>query len=403
MRDLNADAGAADGPDVSDRPRILAVDDESLGVDLLRRTLRPLADVDVAMSGEEGWERFQQVEYDLVLSDQRMPGLSGVELLARVADRDPHVGRILLTGYSELHATVDAINLGRVHAYLHKPCPPEVLKGSVDSVLERVTLARDNTHLLGKLRERNHALERALEELRETQQRAVEAERLSAIGQMIATIVHDFRSPVAIIGSAGRELAREDAGLTDEYAESAARIVDESGRMARMCAELLEVTRSSTGTVERVDDDLDDVVDAALASVAEDAGRAGVELRLDLASGVRMPIDEDRLRRALLNLAHNAIEAMPEGGRLEVSTVLEGDAAVVTVRDTGEGIPDAIVDRLFEPFVTSGKRNGSGLGLAIAKKVVEEHGGRIELVKPEGGGTAFELHLPIACTPGSSD
>ncbi|NNL65611.1 MAG: hybrid sensor histidine kinase/response regulator [Myxococcales bacterium] len=378
-----------------DRPRLLAVDDERQGVALLSRSLRRLGEVHPATSGEEAWALLEQQDFDLVVSDQRMPGMSGVELLARVAERDAHVGRILLTGYADVHATVDAINDGQVHAYLHKPCPPEVLVGTVKSVLERVELARENVRLVGQLRERNHALETALGELRASQQRAIEAERLSAIGSMIATIVHDFRSPVAIVGSAGRELAAAADRLPDDLAACASQIVEEGDRMARMGSELLEVTRASTGSVARVEDALDDVVEAALIGLTEEASRAGVELRTDLGSGARLAIDEDRLRRALLNLGFNAIEAMPEGGLLEVTSLCEAGDAIVSIRDTGCGIPDEIRERLFEPFVTAGKRNGSGLGLAIVKKIVEEHGGRVEVGKAEGGGTRFELHFPV--------
>ena len=376
-----------------DRPRLLAVDDEVQGVELLARSLRRMGDVHKATSGEEAWAQLEQSDFDLVISDQRMPGMSGVELLARVAERDAHVGRILLTGYADVHATVDAINDGQIHAYLHKPCPPEVLVGTVKSVLERVELARENVRLVGQLRERNHALETAFGELRSSQQRAIEAERLSAIGSMIATIVHDFRGPVAIVGSAGRELAA--AALPEELAACASQIVEESDRMGRMGRELLEITRASKGSVERVEDALDDVVEAALIGLSEEASRAGVELRTDLGSGARLAIDEDRMRRALLNLGFNAIEAMPDGGLLEITSLCEGGTAIVSIRDTGTGIPDTIREKLFEPFVTSGKRNGSGLGLAIVKKIVEEHGGRVEVAKAEGGGTRFELHFPI--------
>ena len=128
-------------------PSILVVDDEVHGAELLQRTLRGHANVETATSADEAWEIFERGHFDLVISDQRMPGLSGVELLGRIADRDDTIGRILLTGYSDLAATVEAINLGRVHAYLHKPCSPPEIRATVFGVLDRVRLTRENSSL----------------------------------------------------------------------------------------------------------------------------------------------------------------------------------------------------------------------------------------------------------------
>ncbi len=129
------------------RARILAVDDEQRGVELVKRVLRRIADVDTAMSGEEGWELFQSSDFDLVISDQRMPGISGVDLLANIAEASADTGRILLTGYADTVDTVAAINRAQVHAYLSKPCPPDQLSVTVGSVLERVKTLRENRRL----------------------------------------------------------------------------------------------------------------------------------------------------------------------------------------------------------------------------------------------------------------
>ncbi len=119
--------------------RILVVDDESRGVELLVRTLRGMGEVVTADSADAGWEILQARErFDLIVTDQRMPGMSGIELLSRVAEATPDTGRILLTGYTDLEATLDAINRGQVHAYLTKPCTPPEVQAAVREVLERV-------------------------------------------------------------------------------------------------------------------------------------------------------------------------------------------------------------------------------------------------------------------------
>ncbi len=378
--------------------RILVVDDEPRGVELLARCLQALGPVARASSGEEAWTLACDADLDLVVTDQRMPGMSGVELLTRIAARSPGTGRILITGYTDLESTVDAINRGRVHAYLTKPCAPEELQLAARSVLEKVGLARDNDRLVSDLSAANRELQRTLDSLARAQQRVLDTERLAAIGRMIAMIVHDLRGPLTAILSASGELQRNTPGDPEAPAPGALarEIRGEAERMQRMCADLLDVTRASQRSGERVEEELDAVVESALAQIVDDASRAAVELELDLASGARVLVDEDGVGRALRNLCANALEAMPEGGVLRVSTSREEDAALVCVADTGVGIPAEIQDRVFEPFVTARKKGGTGLGLAIVKKVVDDHGGTIAVSKAEGGGTAFVLRLPLA-------
>ncbi len=375
--------------------RILAVDDEVRGVELLQRALRRIGRVDAATSGQQAWEMFQATAYQLVLSDQRMPGMKGVELLARVADSEPHCGRMLVTGYADLESTIEAINSGRVHAYVAKPCDPRDLRARVRGVLERVLLARENQRLLGLLQRRNADLSRTLRELREAQSRMVCAEQLAAVGRTVSMIVHDLRGPVAVLRSSGGMLARQAAELPpEEIQELAGEILDEAEGLERMCAHLRE-TGPSGDRGDRQPGNVGDVAMAAAGVVAEAAALQGVRVELDLRDAEdEIPLDRAALRRALVNLMYNAIEAMPDGGELRIETRRDGEAVRVAVLDTGPGVPEELRERLFEPFVTAGKPKGTGLGLAVVQQVAEDHGGRVELAKAEGGGAAFHVLLP---------
>jgi signal transduction histidine kinase len=378
------------------RPSILVVDDERRAVELLARTLRSEGRVETAATGDAAWARAQEAAFDVVISDQRMPGMTGVELFRLLAERDEHVGRILLTGYTDLEASVDAINRGRVHAYLHKPCAPDDVRLTVRAVLDRVRLARENARLVGELSEKNRELERTFTSLHVAQRRVLNSERLAAIGRLIAVIAHDLRTPLSVVRAAGGELVRESAALGHAaLGELGREVLAETDAMQRMCSELLEVTRVSEGSLRLVHSELDAVIAAAIAPLASLAAHHGVVVDMDLASRASLPLDADRLQRALRNLVQNACEAMPEGGRLHVESRREGDFATIRVIDNGPGIPEEIADRLFEPFVTAGKRNGSGLGLAVVRKVLDDHGGSVAATKPEGGGAAFELRLPL--------
>jgi DNA-binding NtrC family response regulator len=142
--------------------QILVVDDEPRGAELMARTLRRFGSVERAESAEAAWELIQESRFDLVISDQRMPKMSGVELLTRVADLDDSIGRVLITAYSDLKAATDAINRGRVHAYLPKPCLPDKLRDCADAVLKRTQQGRETASLLTELAEKNRKLAEAV-------------------------------------------------------------------------------------------------------------------------------------------------------------------------------------------------------------------------------------------------
>ena len=135
----------------------------------------------------------------------------------------------------------------------------------------------------------------------------------------------------------------------------------------------------------------------------EEAVRAGlagskapIELAFDVSPGLpAVAVDAGLVRQAVINVALNAIQAMPRGGRLRVRTSAADGLATVEVTDTGPGIPDALRERVFEPFFTT-KTSGTGLGLAIVKHVVEVHGGGVDVGPAPGGGTRFVLRFPLA-------
>jgi signal transduction histidine kinase len=122
--------------------------------------------------------------------------------------------------------------------------------------------------------------------------------------------------------------------------------------------------------------------------------RSRVDLRVVTGYTGAARFDENKMKRAILNLARNALDAMPDDGRFTLSVDREGDEVVFRATDTGPGIPDAIADKLFESFVSAGKKNGTGLGLAIVKKIVEEHGGAVTFKTKAGRGTTFEVRIP---------
>jgi len=216
-------------------------------------------------------------------------------------------------------------------------------------------------------------------------------ERLTSIGRLLSQVIHDFKTPMTVISGYVQLMADADDRTTrQEFSELVLRQFDVLGAMQR---EVLEFARGETRIfVRRV------YVKKFLAELESqirlEIGTQPVELEVRVDSKLVARFDEGRVARALHNLARNALEAMGErGGRLTLGAVLSGPDLVMTVADTGPGIPKEIESRMFQSFVTLGKRSGTGLGLAIVKKIVEEHGGHIEVHSSNAGAT-FELTFP---------
>lgn len=373
--------------------RILAVDDEPRNLDAIRRALRPLGKVETATSGDEAWASFQQRPADMVVSDQRMPGTTGVELLARVAEARPRCGRVLVTAYSDMEATVDAINLGRIHCFIKKPYKPQEIHERVRSLGEQLELERESERLTEELAARNCALQHAIGSLRSEGARGQRIERPEELVRELTRLDGDYRKALARIADLTDQLRSEGGNHSPSHVvDLAGGAFDETQQLIRLHNRVFQVTRG--GVIEEVSG-LDELVTGTVARVGDDAAEADIEIQLDLGLASSVPLEPERFGSALEHLLRNALEAMPGGGRLCVTTRPEGEHAVISVADTGPGVPDEIRGRVFEPYVTAGKPRANGLGLSLVRRVVEEHAGQVELESGPEGGALFRVRLPL--------
>jgi signal transduction histidine kinase len=238
------------------------------------------------------------------------------------------------------------------------------------------------------------------------QKELIASERLAALGTMAGMLVHDFRGPMTVIRGYAETL-QGPALPEDEVAARAGLIIEAVDRLERMTTETLDFARGAERLVLRPVPVALLLIDLA-AGLEEELPGLDVVQDFDLPRGLRTRLDVDKLRRAISNVAANARDAMGGAGRLHLRARLEprkgpdgpADALVLVFADEGPGVAPEIRDRLFQPFVTSGKKGGTGLGLAVARRFVADHGGSLELWDgpPIARGAHLRLVLPLVST-----
>ena len=256
----------------------------------------------------------------------------------------------------------------------------------LETLLAQAAISLENARLYDDLRQE---LERVRTEL-------VRGERLSALGQLTATVAHEIRNPLGTVRAAvfaiGDAIARDELHRVERAQRLAERNIVRCDSIIR---ELLDYVRERPLNLDLVyvDTWLDVLLDEQ--AVLKDESIVCVR---ELNSGVRVPLDRDSFQRAVINVVDNGVEALKgeasRGNQLTVSTRVSGDRFEIRVSDTGCGIPGDVMDRIFEPLFST-KTSGVGLGLSIVKNIMQQHGGGIEIQSQAGEGSTVTLWLPL--------
>jgi len=378
-----------------DSPAVLYVDDEPINLRVFEANFRDRFRVLTCQVPTDALTILanRTPEIGVLISDQRMPELTGVELLERANEIAPDVIRMVITAYSDVQAVIDAVNRGRVTRYFVKPWIKEDLLAALEDAMR-----------IYQLQSR----------LREIEARMLRSERLAAIGQVSAGIAHELMNPVAYMSQniealRGElevlsrflvpRLEKERDPAVEQTLEELPRILNDIETGSKHIRQVALGIRAHARTEEeKAEADLADV-----AGFAAKLARSEVKQRSKLVvegPPVKVIGGTVKLCQILLNLMVNAAQSLEGTGRdgiIRVSWEVDGDRVRLVVKDNGCGIPEELQAKVFEPlFTTKPAGVGTGLGLSICRELVEQMDGQIELHSTVGVGTSVELTLKKA-------
>ncbi len=388
------------------RHTLLIVDDEPDVLESLRHLFHRTYRVLTAEAGAPALAILEREDVHVILSDQRMPAMSGDVFLAQARHLKPDAVRMLFTGYADIQAVINAVNEGRIFRYILKPWDPAELEGVIRQAVEQYELLADRRRLIEQLQQANAQLTGANQEL---------AEANTLKKAFIEVASHEFNTPITLVLGLSELLKLLNPDRDPREREVVDRIAGSARQLGRLVANTLTLMRAEDfrHALRREP--------VALAGLLEDvAGRVepfvaarGQSFEVDLAADLGVfEVDTVKIGDAVLNLLTNAIKFTPDGGRIALSARLCGpDEAEIVVQDRGIGVEPRALRRMFQPFFTefdpsrhsSGdfgfQKRGLGLGLSIVRQFVELHGGGVSAESTPGEGTRMTIRLPRGSFP----
>jgi signal transduction histidine kinase len=389
--------------DSNRRHSLLIVDDEPDVLDSLRHLFHRRYEVMIADNGPDAIRILESREVHIILSDQRMPGMTGDELLHRAQQIQPDAIRLLFTGYADIQAVIDAVNRGGIYRYIHKPWEPLELEAVLNQAAKQFDLLHERRQLIAELRAANEHLKTANLEL-------AESDELKMAFLEVAS--HEFNTPITILRGMAELLLLMPTERSDAEKEILRQLCQSSRYLAKLVGNTLRLLEAGRyrEPLQRQPIDLSALLQQIVEQLLPFARARNQKVEIAIAEDLGVfSIDAEKIRDAITHVLTNAIKFTPDGGDIRFAAdLIDPDLVRVEVADRGIGLDARSTARLFQPFFTefdpshhsSGdfgfNKRGLGLGLSVSKKFIELHGGRIEAESRVGEGTRIRVDLPRA-------
>ena len=383
------------------QPYILIVDDDAALLQALPQALELRiqdVEVDTSDAAAAALELIQEHDYDAIVSDIKMPGMDGLALLGKIQELRPDTPTLLITGHGEHDLAIQALR-GGAYDFIQKPIDRDYLVAALQRAIQTRQLRR-------QVFEQQLALElhaRSLERMVQTRTHEL-VEASAAKDKFLSIVSHELKTPLTSLKGKAQLLRRqvERAASTEVICQGLLDMERSIRRMEVLVNDLLDTSLIETNmfVLHRKRCDL---VELCRQLIDDYTAGVGPTLTFESLGGpVEVEVDVDRISQVIINLLSNARKYSPKGAPITVTLQQVGYEAIISVRDMGIGIPGEVLPHIFEPFyrapgveVQSGSAAGLGLGLYISRKIVERHGGHIDVQSSPGEGSTFSLVLPI--------
>ena len=378
--------------------RILVVDDEEEIRDFLYKALSRMGGfhVEVAETAEEALQKIEKDQFDLVLTDLKMPKMDGLQLVTEIAKSKPEILTIMMTGHGTIDSALEAMKRG-ASDYLMKPL-------NLDELIIRIRKVLEERQRFVRLKDFADKLEKANQELRK-----IDAMK----SEFVSVASHELRTPLAAIKNSVQLML---SGKTGEINENQVKFLSMAerniNRLTNILNDLLNLSKIESGKIELKFEDIElkGIIELTASSLRIQADGKSIQIEVEVPEQIPAVYgDPEKIEQILTNIIGNSIKFTAEGGKILITAKLlspekEGGprhTVAVYVKDTGIGIPPEHLEPIFEKFhQVEGSLHrsvsGTGLGLAITKGLVEAHQGKIWVESEVGKGSTFTFTLPIS-------
>lgn len=383
--------------------RILVIDDEESILNLVAIILGNQGyNVEKASDALNGLELVASLSPELVILDYMMPGMNGLQALKQIKSRFPDTYVIMFTGKGSEEIAVELMKAG-ASDYIIKPFNSKNLIERVQNVLKIRSVEIDNRELtiereqlLQEIKAWNEELELRIrkesEALKKAHAEVVQSQKLATLGYLAAGMAHEIRNPLNSI-SLFVQLIKE--GVDDlERVEYIDKILKEVDRVDATLRKLLDTARRPRFELTEVS--IEEVIRKALDSFTPQIRAQNIQLNFSFRKNLpHLMADQAEIQQIFTNLFLNAVDEMPDSGRLDIELDYDNKDIIVLVSDSGNGIPEEHLPNIFDPFFST-KSRGTGMGLPIVLRIVKNYGGKIEIASTGNSGTTFLIRLPVA-------